>query len=40
LGSDLPHAEWERKINNALATFESSPTIMQHFHKGRLFAHR
>jgi len=40
LGSDLPHAEWERKIDNALATFESAPTIMQHFHKGRLFAHR
>jgi hypothetical protein len=40
LGSDLPRSEWERKINNALATFESSPTIVQHFHKGRLFAHR
>jgi hypothetical protein len=40
LGSDLPHAEWERKIDNALATFESSPTIMQHFNKGRLFTHR
>ena len=40
LGSDLPHAEWEKRIDHALATFESSPTIMQRFHKGRLFEHR
>ena len=40
LGADLPHAEWERRIDHALATFESSPTIMQRFHKGRLFEHR
>jgi hypothetical protein len=40
LGADLPHAEWEKRIDNALATFESSPTIMQKFHKGRLFEHR
>jgi hypothetical protein len=40
LGSDLPHAEWEKRIEHALATFESSPTIMQRFHKGRLFEHR
>jgi hypothetical protein len=40
LGSDLPHAEWQRRIENALASFESSPTILQRFHKGRLFHHR
>jgi hypothetical protein len=40
LGSDLAHAEWERRIGHALATFESSPTIMQRFHKGRLFEHQ
>ena len=40
LGSDLAHAEWEKRIYNALATFESSPTIMQRFHKGRLLEHR
>lgn len=40
LGADLPHAEWEKQINHALATFESSPTIMQRFHKGSLFDHR
>jgi hypothetical protein len=39
LGADLPHAEWEKRINHALATFESSPTIMQRFHKGTLFEH-
>src|SRR5215471_5766179 len=37
LGSDLPHSEWEKRIEHALATFESSPTILQRFHKGRLF---
>ena len=40
LGSDLPHAEWQQRIENALATFETSPTILQKFHKGRLFEHR
>ena len=40
LGSDLPHADWEKRIEYALATFESSPTILQQFHKGRLFDHR
>ena len=40
LGSDLPHAEWEKRIEHALTTFESSPTIMQRFHKGRLFEHK
>ena len=40
LGADLPHAEWERRIDNALATFEGSPTILQRFHKGHLFEHR
>jgi hypothetical protein len=39
LGADLPHAEWEKRIDHALATFESSPTIMQRFHKGSLFDH-
>jgi hypothetical protein len=39
LGSDLPHADWVKRIEHALATFESSPTILQRFHKGRLFEH-
>ena len=40
LGADLPHAEWEKRIKHALDTFDSSPTIMQSFHKGSLFDHR
>jgi hypothetical protein len=40
LGADLAHAEWEKRINHGLETFESSPTIMQRFHKGGLFEHR
>ena len=40
LGSDLPHAGWQRRIEHALANFESTPTILQKFHKGRLFKHR
>ena len=40
LGSDLPHAEWQKRIDDALTTFDSSPMIMQKFHKGRLFEHR
>jgi hypothetical protein len=40
LGSDLPHAEWERRIGRALTTFESNPTILQKFHKGSFFEHR
>ncbi len=39
LGSDLPHAEWEQRIHDGLANFEREPTIMQRFHKGRLFDH-
>jgi hypothetical protein len=39
LGSDLPHAEWEKRIEHALATFELNPTILQKFHKGALFEH-
>ena len=35
LGSDLPHADWEKRIEHSLATFESNPTILQKFHKGR-----
>src|ERR1051326_2926145 len=39
LGSDLAHAQWEKRIEDALAKFDSSPTIMQRFHKGRLLDH-
>ncbi len=40
LGADLPHAEWQKRIEHALETFEQSPTLMQRFHKGRLFEQR
>jgi hypothetical protein len=40
LGQDLPHTDWQQRIEKALATFDSSPTIMQRFHKGRLFEHQ
>ncbi len=39
LGADLPHAEWQQRIADALKDFERAPTIMQQFHKGRLFDH-
>ena len=29
-----------KRIEHALETFESSPTILQRFHKGKLFEHR
>ncbi|MEY2485558.1 MAG: hypothetical protein QOH39_1206 [Verrucomicrobiota bacterium] len=40
LGRDLPHSEWQQRIENALQTFETSPTILQKFHKGRLYDHQ
>jgi hypothetical protein len=40
LGSDLPHSEWEKRIEQALVNFENQPTILQRFHKGKLFQHR
>jgi hypothetical protein len=40
LGSDLAHSEWEKRIDNALATFDQSPTILQQFHKGKQFEQR
>lgn len=39
LGADLPHSEWQQRIAAALEGFEREPTIMQQFHKGRLFDH-
>lgn len=40
VGSDLPQAEWEKQIAEALANFGTSPRIMQRFHKARLIDHR
>jgi hypothetical protein len=40
VGSDVPQTEWERAIEEALATFEATPRIMQRFHKARLVDQR
>ncbi|MEP6698382.1 MAG: hypothetical protein ABJB09_01500 [Verrucomicrobiota bacterium] len=40
VGSDMPQTEWEHEVANALATFETTPRIMQRFHKARLIDHR
>ncbi len=39
VGSDLPQGEWKQRIEKALENAERTPTIMQQFHKGRLFDH-
>jgi hypothetical protein len=40
VGSDVPQGEWESAIEQALVTFQTSPRIMQRFHKARLVDHR
>lgn len=39
LGADLPHHEWEKRIEHALVNFSAQPTILQQFQKGSLFEH-
>ncbi len=39
VGQDLPGAEWQRLIEEALQTFATAPKIMQRFHKARLVEH-
>ncbi len=39
VGSDVPQLEWERAVEEALAAFQTSPRIMQRFHKARLLDH-
>ena len=36
LGSDLPHEDWSKAVDNALAKFETSPSVLQRFHKPAL----
>jgi hypothetical protein len=38
LGSDLSQADWSAAVDQALASFGSSPHILQRFHKPRLVA--
>ncbi len=40
VGSDVPQLEWEREIEKALASFPTSPRIMQRFHRTRLVDHQ
>jgi hypothetical protein len=40
VGSDVPQTEWEKQLDEALASFDTSPRIMQRFHKARLLDHR
>jgi hypothetical protein len=37
IGHDMPQAEWAGAIQKALASFPTTPYILQEFHKGRLF---
>lgn len=37
IGHDLPQAGWVGALRNALASFPTTPYILQAFHKGRLF---
>ena len=37
IGHDLPQAEWVSAVRNALASFPTTPYLLQEFHKGRLF---
>jgi hypothetical protein len=40
VGSDVPQVEWEQAIDEALNSFQSTPRLMQRFHKARLIDHR
>jgi hypothetical protein len=37
IGHDLPQTEWAGALQKALASFPTTPYILQEFHKGRLF---
>jgi hypothetical protein len=37
IGHDMPQPEWVEALRKALASFPTTPYILQEFHKGRLF---
>jgi hypothetical protein len=39
VGADVPQTEWQASIAQALAEFQTTPRIMQRFHKARLIDH-
>ena len=40
VGSDMPQVEWEQAVEEALTNFQTTPRLMQRFHKARLIDHR
>ncbi len=40
VGSDVPQTEWEAAVDQALAEYQTTPRLMQRFHKARLIDHR
>ncbi|MDX1412526.1 MAG: hypothetical protein R3351_10240 [Nitrospirales bacterium] len=36
IGHDMPLQQWKETLSRALSTFETSPSILQTFHKGRI----
>jgi hypothetical protein len=40
VGADVPQTEWQTAIEQALAEFQTTPRIIQRFHKARLIDHR
>ena len=40
VGDDLTREEWESAIDEALASFDRTPWILQRFHKGKLVRQR
>jgi hypothetical protein len=40
VGSDVPQTEWQTAIEKALEEFQTTPRLMQRFHKARLLDHR
>lgn len=39
VGSDVPQTEWQAAVEQALAEFQTTPRLMQRFHKARLVDH-
>lgn len=40
VGSDVPQTEWQTALEQALTEFQTTPRLMQRFHKARLIDHR
>ena len=40
VGLDVPQSEWQAAVEQALQEFQTTPRLMQRFHKARLIEHR